>query len=302
MLSGTGRQRERLARSEDCGRSCARWTAAIVDALRFRRQGALCSSSAAMPPTCGAAADVPKNGAGNDPAPVIDTPSIAAMSGFRRPSSVGPRLLKNSGVTFDVSRHDSSGAAPENAPAAAADAEQIAPTDDHAHRRSAGVALRRDAARCRVVVVALVARRREQRRPGGRALGLERKDVQVPRLRRVAHVLHDDAEAIRRAGVDVVDDLRRILPAALHVGAARHDAARALLDEIEVVVVARPAERIVPRQEDRHLAVLRQRRSTLNGCAPRPSTSVVSAVRWNRCRCPGVVMPAIDVPSTPEST
>ena len=81
-----------------------------------------------MPPTCGAAADVPKNGAGNEPAPVIDTPSIAARSGFNRPSSVGPRLLKNSGVEFEVSRHDSSGAAPENAPAAEADAEQIAPT------------------------------------------------------------------------------------------------------------------------------------------------------------------------------
>ena len=49
------------------------------------------------------------------------------MSGFTRPSSVGPRLLKNSAVTFEVSRQDSSGAA-EELPAAAADAEQMAPT------------------------------------------------------------------------------------------------------------------------------------------------------------------------------
>ena len=51
------------------------------------------------------------------------------MSGLRRPSSVGPRLLKNSAVAFEVSRHDSSGAGPETLPAAAADAEQIAPTE-----------------------------------------------------------------------------------------------------------------------------------------------------------------------------
>jgi hypothetical protein len=78
---------------------------------------------------CGDAADVPKKGVGNAPAPVIDTPSIAAMSGYMRPSSVGPRLLKNSAVRFVVSRHDSSGAAAENLPAAAAVAEQMAPTE-----------------------------------------------------------------------------------------------------------------------------------------------------------------------------
>src|SRR5580765_2594903 len=102
-------------------------SAVAVEVLRFSRHGALWRTSAAIPPTCGAAADVPKKGAGNDPAPLIDTPSMAARSGFNRPSSVGPRLLKNSGVLFEVSRHDSSGA-PENAPAAEADAEQIAPT------------------------------------------------------------------------------------------------------------------------------------------------------------------------------
>ena len=50
------------------------------------------------------------------------------MSGFSRPSSVGPRLLKNSAVRLEVSRHDSSGAAGGKPPAADADAEQIAPT------------------------------------------------------------------------------------------------------------------------------------------------------------------------------
>src|SRR5437773_3674092 len=100
---------------------------ATVEAVRPSRHGALCSSSAAMPPMCGAAAEVPKKLLLNPPAPVIDTPSIAATSGFTRPSSVGPRLLKNSGVTFDVSRQDSSGAE-EKLPAAAADAEQTAPT------------------------------------------------------------------------------------------------------------------------------------------------------------------------------
>ena len=47
------------------------------------------------------------------------------MSGLTRPSSVGPRLLKNSIVEFEVSLHDSFS---EDRAAAAADAEQIAPT------------------------------------------------------------------------------------------------------------------------------------------------------------------------------
>src|SRR5207237_29633 len=103
--------------------------AAIVDEERFSRHGAPCRTSAAMPPMCGAAADVPKNVVPNEPAPVIDTPSIAAMSGFGRPSSVGPRLLKNSAVRFVVSRQDSSGTRLAKKLAAFADAEQIAPTE-----------------------------------------------------------------------------------------------------------------------------------------------------------------------------
>src|SRR5262249_44797474 len=80
-------------------RTVARAAAApIVLVDRFNRHGAPCSSSAAMPPMCGAAADVPKNVALNEPAPVTETPSMAEMSGFWRPSSVGPRLLKNSAV------------------------------------------------------------------------------------------------------------------------------------------------------------------------------------------------------------
>ena len=77
---------------------------------------------------CGAAAEVPKKLLLNPPAPVIDTPSIAAMSGFGRPSSVGPRLLKNSMVECVTSLHEASGAVVKK-PAVAADAEQIAPTE-----------------------------------------------------------------------------------------------------------------------------------------------------------------------------
>src|SRR5437899_6382369 len=104
--------------------------ASSADGPPATRHGAACSTSAAMPATCGAAADVPKNGFSNRPAAVTLTPSIAEISGFSRPSTVGPRLLKNSIVWLLRSRHDSSGAAlPENTDAAAADAEQIAPTE-----------------------------------------------------------------------------------------------------------------------------------------------------------------------------
>jgi len=80
-----------------------------------------------MPATCGAAADVPKKGFTKLPAAVTLTPSMPVMSGFVRPSIVGPWLLKNSTVEFDRSLHDSSGAAlPAKTPCAAAEAEQIA--------------------------------------------------------------------------------------------------------------------------------------------------------------------------------
>src|SRR5262245_23311358 len=92
---------------------------------RLKRHGALCKRSAATPPTCATDADVPKNTLPNDPAPVTDTPSMADTSGFTRPSRVGPRLLKNSTVEFEVSRQDS---LVDDRPAAAGDAEQIAPT------------------------------------------------------------------------------------------------------------------------------------------------------------------------------
>src|SRR5437667_7402899 len=83
-----------------------------------------------MPATCGAAADVPKNGFAKRPAAVTLMPSIADTSGLRRPSIVGPRLLKNSIVELLRSVHDSSGATlPANAAAAADDAEQMAATE-----------------------------------------------------------------------------------------------------------------------------------------------------------------------------
>jgi hypothetical protein len=69
---------------------------------------------------------VPKNTFPNDPAPVTATPSMAVTSGFTRPSSVGPRLLKNSIVEFDVSLHDSLF---DERPAAVEVAEQMAPTE-----------------------------------------------------------------------------------------------------------------------------------------------------------------------------
>src|SRR5262249_37510040 len=105
------------------------FTASTVEVVRFNRHGALCSTSAAMAPMCGLAAEVPKKGAGKLPAPEIETPSMAIRSGLVRPSSVGPRLLKTSAVVCDVSRHDSSGALEGKFPAAAADAEQMAPTE-----------------------------------------------------------------------------------------------------------------------------------------------------------------------------
>src|SRR5579862_769942 len=46
--------------------------------------------SAAIPAMWGAAAEVPKNGFSNPPAPVMETPSIPEISGLLRPSSVGP--------------------------------------------------------------------------------------------------------------------------------------------------------------------------------------------------------------------
>src|SRR5690349_16748934 len=129
VLSGVSAVR-RTARPSSKSRTVVRAAAAaVVDAARLSRHGAPCRSSAAMPPMCGDAADVPKKVDGNEPAPVIDTPSMAAMSGFCRPSIVGPRLLKNSAVRFDVSRHDSLGTAAENVAAALADAEQIAATE-----------------------------------------------------------------------------------------------------------------------------------------------------------------------------
>src|SRR4029079_5602463 len=62
------------------------------DSPRFR-DGWHANTRAAIAPAWGAAADDPKNGVENPPAPLTDTPSMATASGFVRPSFVGPRLL-----------------------------------------------------------------------------------------------------------------------------------------------------------------------------------------------------------------
>ena len=223
------------------------------------------------------------------------------MSGFIRPSSVGPRLLKNSGGRVRRVEAGLRRAPPRERAGGGRRRRADRADRDDAHRRAAGVALRRHAARRGVVVVALVARRRQHARPRGGALGLERKEVQVLRLRRAAHVLHDDQEAIRGAAVHVVDRLDRILTAALHVGAAGDDAPGALLHEIQVVVVA-PTRRTDRPRSGRS----RPRRSAA-------ARSRCTAARRGRARrsCrrsaetdagdPAFVMPAIVVPSTPES-
>jgi len=104
-----------------------------------------------------------------------------------------------------------------------------------------------------------VTRRGQHLRPPGRALRLEGEDVQAPDRRGVLHVLHNDAEAVGPTSVDVVDRFHRILTAALDVRALRHHTAGALLNEIQIVVVARRAERVVPGQKNDDLAILRQR-------------------------------------------
>src|SRR5438046_6871414 len=79
---------------------------------------------------CGVAAEVPKKGFSKLPAPVTETPSMPAISGLLRRSSVGPWLLKNSMVELVVSIHDGLGnRGVEEACCAAVVAEQIAPTE-----------------------------------------------------------------------------------------------------------------------------------------------------------------------------
>src|SRR5437870_9097149 len=90
------------------------------------RQGADCKSKAATPAACGVAAELPKNGFSKLPAPVTETPSIPLTSGFRRPSTVGPLLLKKSMVEWVSSRQLGSLG---NTAAAVVLAEQIAPTE-----------------------------------------------------------------------------------------------------------------------------------------------------------------------------
>ena len=154
--------------------------AGTAEAARLSRHGALCSSSAAMPPTCGAAADVPKNGAGKRPGAgdrhAVDRRDVRLQPAVERRPAAAEELRPSD---CEVSRHDSSGAAGGKRAGGRRRRRADRADRNHAHRRAAGVALRRDAARRGVVVVALVARRRQQRRPGGGALRLEREEVQV---------------------------------------------------------------------------------------------------------------------------
>src|SRR5262245_5231557 len=102
--------------------------------------------------------------------------------------------------------------------------------------------------------MALAPERGQRPRAVVRALRLEGIQVEELRLRRIPHVLHNDVEEATRAVVDVVDELDRVLRAPLDVGAARDDAAARLLDQIEIVIVRRRAEGIVPAEENHDLA------------------------------------------------
>jgi hypothetical protein len=138
--------------------------------------------------------------------------------------------------------------------------------------------------------VTLVPRRGEERRARRGALGLKRKEVQMSWLRLIPYVLHDDAEEILRAGVDVVDELHGILRAALDIRAVGHHPAGALLDQIEIVVIARGAEAVIPRQEDGNLAIRGQLDNVVGLGAEAQDVGRI------------VVMPETVVPSIREST
>ena len=94
-------------------------------------------------------------------------------------------------------------------------------------------------------------------RSGGGALRLEEEQVEVSYRRAVIGVLNDYVKRVLGARlVRVVDELNRLLTARtrLEVGASSNHGARAGLDEIEVVVVARGAKGVIPHQEDNDLA------------------------------------------------
>ena len=100
---------------------------------------------------------------------------------------------------------------------------------------------------------------RERTRSVCGALGRKGVQVQQLRPRLIAHILYDDAKEVRRARVGEIDHLDRILRAALRVDAPGHYAAGALLNQVQIVVVRRRPERIVPCEKDRDFSSLRQR-------------------------------------------
>ena len=146
----------------------------IVVRCRVGGGGRVCPSSADTARSAGRARQsrrraarrpaMPKKGAGNDPAPLIDTPSIAAMSGFMPPVERRAAAAEELRASDSRCRGTTRRARAENAPRGGRRRRADRADRDDAHRRTAGIALRRDAARRGVVVVPLVPRRREQRR------------------------------------------------------------------------------------------------------------------------------------------
>jgi hypothetical protein len=122
--------------------------------------------------------------------------------------------------------------------------------------------------------MAFVAACRERLRSIEGAFGFERIEIQVSGLRGVVVVLDQDLEVAARAGVHEVDELLRVLGAALGVVARGDDPSGRFLDEKQIVVVRRSTHRIVPRQEDQHFTAVRQRDQVVR-LRSEPRTSVV---------------------------
>ena len=105
----------------DSCRPCARVSSAAVNSAGVD-EGDRWSSSAAAPATCGAAADVPVKPEAPQPARpsrravgAVETLSYAAMSGFVRPSIVGPSELYHSRSPVCQHTAPTASAAPDDA-------------------------------------------------------------------------------------------------------------------------------------------------------------------------------------------
>ena len=120
-------------------------------------------------------------------------------------------------------------------------------------------------------------------------------------LRGVVVVLHQDLEVAARAVVHEVDELLRVLGAALGVVARGDDLSRRFLDEKQIVIVRRSTHRIVPRQEDQHFTAVRQRDQVVRlRSEPEDIGRVVALLK--QMQVAGIANAAAsDVASTPES-